>query len=85
MKSNTYQRVNISLPSKTLQRIDNITEHGDRSRLIDVAVKFYLSQRSREQLRSALREGAIERFSRDREIAVELFGLNDTWENREKR
>ena len=82
MKSDAYQRVNISLPSKTLNRIDRVAEHGDRSRLIDTAVNFYLAKRSRDQLHKALQAGAIARAQRDRGIAEELFALNDSWENK---
>ena len=80
MKSDTYQRVNISLPSRTLRRIDRVAEQGNRSRLINVAINFYIAERTRQQLRKALQAGAIERAERDRGIAVELFDLNSAWE-----
>lgn len=81
MKSTAaYQRVNISLPAKTLRRIDSVAGHGDRSRLIDTAVNFYLTKRSREQLHQALKEGAIAHAERDLEIAEELFALENSWD-----
>jgi hypothetical protein len=82
MKNSTHQRINITLPAQTLHRIDQIAEHGDRSRLIDTAVNLYLAQRTRGQLRKALREGAEARATRDREIAAALFDLDDPWETR---
>ena len=33
------KRINISLPEETLELIDRVTEHGDRSRFIDEAVR----------------------------------------------
>ena len=82
MKNDVYRRVNVSLPGKTLKRIDRVAEHGDRSRFINVAVNFYLTARSRENLRKTLKEGAQARAERDIEIAEELFGLGDTWEEK---
>lgn len=79
MKTDTYQRVNITLPSKTLERLDATAKQGDRSRLIDTAVNFYLSQQSRKQLEEAIKEGAIKRRERDRQIAKEMSGADDSW------
>jgi metal-responsive CopG/Arc/MetJ family transcriptional regulator len=64
MKSNAYQRVNISLPRGTLRRIDRTAERGDRSRLIDQAVTFYLKEHARSRLRSLLKEGPRARRAR---------------------
>ena len=83
MKNSTHQRINITLPAQTLHRIDQIAEHGDRSRLIDTAVNLYLTQRTRAQLWKALREGAEARATRDRDIAAALFDLDDPWETRQ--
>ena len=78
--NNQIQRVNITLPSRTLRRIDRIADRGGRSRLIDEAVNFYIAKRSQAAIRRALREGAEVRAARDRVIAAELFDLNDIWE-----
>ena len=80
MENNIHRRVNITLPSRTLRKIDHIVDHGNRSRFIDAAVNFYIGQRNRVQLHKELREGAIARAARDREIAVELFNFTDSWE-----
>src|ERR1700733_15180619 len=77
MKSNV-QRVNITLPLRTLRQIDRIAERGDRSQLIDAAVNFYINERSRIGLRMLVKEGALARAGRDR-ATVELFDLSDTW------
>ena len=83
MKTNTYQRVNISLPEKTLRRIDSIAGHGDRSRLIDAAVNSYIAKHTREQLHKAIKEEAITWAKRDLEIAEEMFPLDNVWERQQ--
>ncbi len=79
MEIATYQRLNISLPHKTLAKIDCVAVHGMRSRLIDQAVNFYLADMSRTRLREALKKGAIDRADRDKKISAELFEMNDAW------
>ncbi len=39
------KRINFSLPEDTLNLLDRIAEKGERSRLIDEAVRFYVEQR----------------------------------------
>jgi len=78
MSSDNYERVNITLPSRTLRRVDHLAKLGDRSRFIDTALNFYLLRRSRARLGKAVREGATARAKRDREIAA-LFDLDDLW------
>jgi len=80
MKTDTYQRVNISLPSKTLKRLDATAKQGDRSRLIDTAVKFYLSQQIREQIEESIKAGAIKHRKRDLQFAEETLDLGDLWD-----
>ena len=80
MKSAPYQRVNISLPQKTLQRIDRIAKRGNRSRVIDTAVNFYLSQQIREQIEESIKAGAIKHRKRDLRIAEEMLDLGDLWD-----
>jgi CopG family transcriptional regulator/antitoxin EndoAI len=84
MKSNAYQRVNISLPRGTLRRIDRTAKRGDRSRLIDQAVNFYLKKHARARLRALLKEGYLARAERDIEFAADLFDLDDVWGKRER-
>ena len=80
MKQNTYERINITLPSQTVRLLDDVAEYGSRSRLIDTAVHFYISNYKREQVRAALKEGALARSARDRTLVRELFDFTDTWE-----
>ena len=80
MKNTLYQRVNISLPQKTLNRIDRVARHGNRSRLIDTAVNFYLSQQIREQIEESIKAGAIKNRKRDLQFAEETLDLGDLWD-----
>ena len=80
MKTDTYKRLNITLPSKTLERLDATAKQGDRSRLIDTAVKFYLSQQIREQIEESIKAGAIKHRKRDLLFAEETLDLGDLWD-----
>ena len=76
-QTKTHKRVNITLPQETIQMIDRVTRQGDRSRLIDKAIKFYVDGVGKENLRKQLKEGAQVRSQRDREIADEWFLLEE--------
>lgn len=78
MSTNIVKRVNISLPSTTLAKIDALTDRGDRSRFIDLAVHFYVDAVSRKQLRQALKDGAIVNNNRDTAIATEWFSVDES-------
>lgn len=78
---NTSQRINITLPDQTLQQIDKVAQKGNRSKLIDTAVNFYIGHHARARLHDALKEGALAREKRDREI-TELFDFSESWGNR---
>ena len=71
------KRVNISLPEETLELIDRVTEHGDRSRFIDEAVRHYIQETGRATPRKQLKEGAIRRGGRDLRLAEEWFGVDE--------
>ena len=80
MKSD-LQRVNITLPSQTLQRIDRVARPGTRSRVIDEAVNFYLKEHGRANLRKLLKEGAIANAEQDRKIATDWFHIEkEVWD-----
>jgi CopG family transcriptional regulator / antitoxin EndoAI len=72
-----YKRVNITLPPKTLVLIDHLAEKGDRSRLIDEAVRFYVKEIGRANLSRQLQAGAIQRAERDRTLAEEWFSIEN--------
>ena len=72
-----HRRINITLPEETIRLIDRVSEKGDRSRLIDNAVRRYVSGQRRERLRKKLKEGALRRAKRDLEMADESFFLEE--------
>lgn len=50
MKNDTYERVNITLPSRTLRHLDRVAKPGERSGFINDAVTARLYRRSRKEL-----------------------------------
>jgi len=54
-----------------------VTEQGDRSRLIDEAVRHYIQETGLANLRKRLKEGAIRRAERDLSLAEEWFNVDD--------
>jgi CopG family transcriptional regulator/antitoxin EndoAI len=71
------KRINITLPEETLELIDRVTEHGDRSRLIDEAVRHYIQETGRANLRKQLKEGAIRRSGHDLYLAEAWFTIDE--------
>ncbi|MEX2405161.1 MAG: hypothetical protein WD579_01000 [Candidatus Paceibacterota bacterium] len=77
MNKVTKKRVNVTLPERTLKKIDSVAEHGNRSKLIDQAINFYVQEVGRKNLRVRLEEGAQENAERDRRIAEEWFTFDE--------
>jgi CopG family transcriptional regulator/antitoxin EndoAI len=71
------KRINVSLPEETIELIDRVTEHGDRSRFIDEAVRRYIQETGKANLRKRLKEGAIRRAERDLSLAEEWFTVDE--------
>jgi len=61
----TRKRVNITLATDTLRLLDRLAPKGDRGRLIDEAVRSYISAKGRSSLRELLKEGSQARATRD--------------------
>jgi CopG family transcriptional regulator / antitoxin EndoAI len=79
----TRKRVNVILPKETITLIDRVAERGDRSRFLDAAVRFYVKEAGRVNLRKLLREGAQMRRERDFNIVQEWFPLeHEAWQKR---
>ena len=75
------QRLNITLPGETIRLIDRSIKKGDRSRFINDAVRFFVKERRRADLRAILKEGAVKRSKRDHDIAEEWFPLEEeSWQ-----
>ena len=72
-----HRRLNITLPEETVRLMDRVAKKGDRSRLISDAVRRYVRELGRAELRRRLREGARRRAERDRSLAEEWFALED--------
>ena len=71
------QRINVSLPEETLRLLDRVAGKGDRSRLIDQAVRYYIDQKGRSELKKRLQEGAIRRAARDLQLTEEWLPLEE--------
>ncbi len=71
------KRVNITLPQKTLLKLNTFIPMGNRSQFIDTAINYYVDQLGRKNLRAAIKEGAIKRAERDLEIAQEWASFEE--------
>ncbi len=72
-----HRRINVTLPEETVKLIDRVTKKGNRSRFIDEAVKHYVEEIGRANLRKRLEEGAVCRAERDLTLANEWFLLEE--------
>ena len=80
-----HRRVNITLAEETIRLIDRSATKGGRSRFIDEAVKFFVRERRRADLKALLKEGAVKRAKRDLSVAEEWFLLEEeTWRSRKE-
>jgi CopG family transcriptional regulator / antitoxin EndoAI len=76
-----HRRLNITLPEETVRLIDRIAKRGNRSRLIDQALRAFLSGKQRVLLRKQLEEGARRRAKRDLALSEEWVPLEEeTWQ-----
>lgn len=63
-----HKRINITLPEETLRLLEKHVQKGDRSALIDEALRRFLDEKHRAKLRLELAEG----YRRNRRINREL-------------
>jgi len=86
MRASSYKRINITLPVDTVRLIDQTAGIGNRSKLLDTAVRAYVHEQGKTALRRALREGSIARFEQNRRLAEEWFSLDEeVWHTRNKK
>lgn len=79
-KQKTKKRINITLSRDTLKQLDNIAEKGERSKIIDQAVQYFLKQKGKERLKERIKQGAQKQAERDQDIASDWFELEEeTW------
>lgn len=71
------QRINISLPEDTVKLIDRVTRKGNRSRLIDAAVRHYVRSVGKSKLESRLAEGYRKLSKSSLEIAADWFPVDE--------
>jgi CopG family transcriptional regulator/antitoxin EndoAI len=72
-----HRRLNITLPEETIRVIDLIAKSGDRSRLIDQAVREFVRRKRQASLRKELKEGARRRAKRDLALSEEWASLEE--------
>jgi len=72
-----YKRINITLPKDTIQLLNKVAAQGERSRLIDKALRAHISKAGRAELRKQLIEGYIANAERDLQMAKDWFPLEE--------
>jgi CopG family transcriptional regulator/antitoxin EndoAI len=75
------KRVNITLPEETIELIDRVSEKGDRSRLIDQAVRYFVREHKKASLRELIKQGAVANADRDLALAKEWFEVDESLES----
>lgn len=69
------KRLNITLPERTVRLMDRVAGKGRRSTLIDRAVRRYLEQETRENIRKQLAESYRANSASDLKLVEEWFPL----------
>jgi metal-responsive CopG/Arc/MetJ family transcriptional regulator len=84
-QTSMHQRINVTLPKETIKLMDRVSKKGDRSRLINEAVRHFIETVGLTNLRKRLKEGASARAERDLEIAEEWFSADSDTEEERRR
>ena len=71
------RRINIVLPASTVNVLDKVAPKGNRSALIDRAVRHYVRTRSRQNLRDRLKQEALANAKRDLAMTAEWFPMEE--------
>ena len=71
------QRINVILPTATVAVLDKVATKGNRSALIDRAIRHYIKTQSRQSLRERLKQEALTNAERDLQMATEWFPLEE--------
>lgn len=77
MKATAYKRINVTLPSSTVELLESVAGKGERSGFVDEAIRTAVSKRKRTTLREQLKEGAIVNAERDLAICREWSEIED--------
>jgi metal-responsive CopG/Arc/MetJ family transcriptional regulator len=67
------KRINVILPATTVAVLDRVSSKGNRSALIDRAIRHYVKTQSRQNLRDRLKQEAVTNAERDLQMAAEWF------------
>jgi len=78
-----HRRINVTLPEETVRLMDRVSAKGDRSKLINEAVRRYINEIGRANLRRRLREGYLRTAERDIRLSEEWFLLDEEARQRE--
>lgn len=85
IQSPGFDRINVTLPKETVYLLDRVSEKGGRSRLINNAVRFYVNEIGKINIKKNLREGAIKRKERDLSLSEDWFPIESKiWKNSRK-
>jgi len=71
------KRINVILPTTTVAVLDRVATKGNRSALIDRAIRHYVKTQSQQNLRERLKQEALANAARDVQMAVEWFPLEE--------
>ncbi len=64
-----HKRINITLPEETIRLLNEVSAKGERSGLIDRAIKCYVEEVGKANLRRRLKEGYERRAAGDHDAA----------------
>ncbi len=67
------QRINVILPAATVAVLHKLATKGNRSALIDRAIRHYVKTQSQQNLRGRLKQEALANAERDLQMAAEWF------------
>ncbi len=65
------QSVNLQLSDEIVKMLDELSERGDRSTLIAIALQHYSQLIQKTDLREQIKAGAIHRATRDQQLVEE--------------
>ncbi len=68
---------NVILPETTVAVLDKVAPKGNRSALIDRAIKHYVKSQGQRNLRERLKQEALTNAERDLAMAAEWFPLEE--------
>ena len=80
------KRINVILPTTTVSVLDRVAAKGNRSALIDRAIRHYVETQGRQNLRERLKQEALANAGRDLQLVAEWFPLEEeAWQVAQSR